>query len=285
MPRSIFLGGVGNVTIVGRNTEQTDRWKQPLSSDDPSEQHFATTTDASDIPPFTLRMLLIWVAICGVLFEFWRQTGSLPRDLLWQCLIGLQLVVWSAGLSGLGLRIWWWKQERKVPWQPGHWLLCLVGGIGLAAILSKIAELLFWRFDPFPGPTGLWIQENFDQIFLLAVLLAMWGIILFAPMRHIWTLAIFPEAILRLFSFGLGIYYDMAAAIPFRSGSTWEVVLLWSYGIISTICPLPILIIALWDGVMNDQPRDWMHWAGVATWIALLLQPYVMTIFVALAGQ
>ncbi|WP_147274195.1 hypothetical protein [Bremerella cremea] len=237
------------------------------------------------MPPFTLRMLLVWVAICAVLIEFWRQGNSRSEDLAWDSLVGIKLVIWSAGLSGLGLRIWWWKQGRNIPWQPGHWLLCLVGCVGLSPILSKLVLEIFWRIDPYPNPVGLLIQQSFPYVFLLAAVLAIWGVIFFAPMRHVWTLALFPEAITRSLSLVLELYFAIFQPLLIPSGSTTYTVVIWGYGIISTISPLPILILALWDGVMNEQPRDWMHWAGVAAWSLLMLYPYLAAVVLLLGIQ
>lgn len=236
------------------------------------------------MPPFTLRMLLVWVGICAVLLEFWRQSDSLPRDLPWQSLLGIQLILWSAGLSGLGMRLWWWKQGRNIPWQPGHWLLCLVGCIGLSAILTKLVQLLFWRVDPFPNEIGLWIQTNIPLAISSATSLVMWGVVFFAPMRHVWRLAILPDAILRAFSWGMTVFSGFAALLMDPNQSMAKFVLFSSYVSISTIRPLPILILALWDGVMNQRPRDWMHWAGVAAWSLLMLFPFLTALVVTLTG-
>lgn len=249
-----------------------------LNSEDQEENPIAAAIESDRIPPFTLLMLLAWVAICAVLFEFWRQTGLMGREVLWQSLMGMQLATWSAGLSGLGLRVWWWQQGRSIPWQPGHWLLCLVGCVGLVPILTKLLQLLFWQLDPFPASTGLWIQENVRLFLSVASILAIWGVVWFASLPRVWAIVVLPEAITRSFSLAMQIYVVFNGTSQFPFGSDVTMALTWILGVIALAGPLLILIVPLWDVFISKQERDWMHWTGVAAWGLLILQPYLMTI-------
>ena len=245
--------------------------------------------DTENIPRFSLQMLLAWVAITAGLFEFWRQTH--PRfadqelsalELIMLGLTTTRLTVWSLGLCGLGLRIWWWKHDRKIPWQPGHWLLCLAGCLGLLEILPVLCEAAFWRIDPFPSPTGFWIQTNLHYLFSIAALVIVWGTVIFAPMRKAWRLAILPFALVRTFDFASRAALSLfGIMIDPRMGGV-VTVLLWTWGILSLISPIPIVVLAIRDIAKKTPQRDWMHWVGVAAWILLVLTPVVANLLVPL---
>lgn len=247
------------------------------------------SSELESVPRFSLQMLLAWVAITSALFEFWRQThsdfGGREMSTLGLLMLGLtttRLTVWSLGLCGLGFRVWWWKHERKIPWQPGHWLLCLVGCLGLLEILSVLSEAFLWRVDPFPGPKGLWIQANFHFLFSIAAVVVMWGVVISAPLRKAWRLAILPLALQRMIGLGfeislalLGLMFD-----PMAGGV--GTVLLWTSGIMGMISPLPIIFLAIWDIAQKTTQRDWMHWVGVAAWLLLVLPNLLANLLVPL---
>ncbi|PQO46317.1 hypothetical protein [Blastopirellula marina] len=235
------------------------------------------SSQVESVPRFSLQMLLAWVAITAGLFEFWRETH--PRlDNQVGLMLGLttiRLTVWSLGLCGLGFRVWWWKHERKIPWQPGHWLLCLAGCLGLLEILSVLSDAAFWRVDPFPGPTGFWIQTNFHYLFSIGALVVVWGVVIFAPMGKAWRLAILPLALQRTLGLGFQVAFSMFGIIINPSTGSVATILLWTHGILSLISPIPIMFLAIRDVATKTPQRDWMHWVGVAAWILLVLSPVV----------
>lgn len=229
-------------------------------------------------PPLTLVYLLVWAALCAGMFELARQDERFSDHMVSDVYWGVTIAVYAAGILGMALRIGWWWQGRLIAWQPGHWLLCLTGVLGILHVLIVEIRDLILHYDPVP--TGLlYVIEAYYAYGLMGVaVLALVVAMIATPVHWGWRLTILPKAVRQTASLGLAL---LSAA---GSHGTLNMAIVIVSGWIFLISPLPILAVTFWDAAQNARKRDWLHWAGCACWTMIFMTEVLLNLAYMVAG-
>ncbi len=203
----------------------------------------------------------MFIAVTGA-----PDTGSdaATTELIANIYFIVTLSIFTSGATGLFLfaRRWW----RGVPtdFQPGHWLLCLIGVMYPVILFSLLCQHFVFT-ERHTRPIGLAVL----QILLLWAYLTAGFLI---PVRKWWRLALIPQMliIVSMIILILTTKFDEQMAL-FLFEMVKPMLLVFDIVV--------LLVLLSWDTWTRNGPRDWLHWWGVG--IALMTSPTVLLLDVA----
>ncbi|WP_146118679.1 hypothetical protein [Blastopirellula marina] len=225
----------------------------------------------------SLRDLFVWTFLCGLMIA--AERFSTP----WLDPNEIHFARWAAQMInalslGTGLfALYRFSQQPKDatsnPWQPGHWLLCLVGVLAPWYLLKVAWDYHYFWFQT-PGPL-----EEFRSYFLVNGCLAItaWivllGVGLLLPVRpRYWWLILFRFTVY----FAMIIYAEIWTAFDatFPGLSLLLRWFPWNY-------PLGLaylIVLSTLDAWQNGRHRDAVHWIGIVTMGAWFLPKVISVI-------
>lgn len=240
---------------------------------------------ASDPPPqtqdvrsqLTLLDIMIGVSIAAVTCGFWLQTSP-PQVPTAQIVFMIPtLIIYVLGgtaLFSFGRR---YLLKQTIDFQPGHWLLCLMG---VSFVIQSSAHLLRLAFFPSESmslsanePHILLFFIGQHVLFLVCYLMA--GFLL--PVRPVWRVTLVDPVLQSLLILLLFASMLMQNQFYLLNGS-------YSYAnvAINLLGIFIILGIAVWDRATTHDHRDWLHWLGVVAmliWNLPMLVLHVVNLF------
>lgn len=222
------------------------------------DQDFTSAVDAPR-SQLTLLDIMVGVTIAAVTCGFWLQNSQPQNQMIQVVLMVPMLVIFVLGgtvLFSFGRRYF---LKQPIDFQPGHWLLCLMG---VAFVNQSIAQLVRVLVI---SPNEMISTDNQNAImlfflgqhvvFLVSFLIA--GIVM--PVRAAWRLILVPTALQNMLAICLFVgvllghqWFSLSGIYPYAN------VAIHLMGIII----LPILV--TWDYATTNGQRDWLHWLGVA---------------------
>lgn len=223
-----------------------------------------------DIEPQPIRLrladLFVWMTAAAVMLGLWSRIwvdeyGQVANT--FSILISVpEIIAYVNGATGIWLfgRRWW--RREWIAFQPGHWLLCLVGVMSLFYLVSLGIYLLGWNggltiYAPYSTSWNIgFILEMTRQAVGLFVLIAM---SMMVPVRRGWRWTIVP--FLASESLGLLAYWMLS----FQWGTDWVLAYLSLPPWLTILNLVLLIVIATWDARTAPSRRDWLHWTGVAT--------------------
>ncbi len=226
------------------------------------DQELAPDNSSPDLngrSQLTLLDIMVGVAIAAVTCSFWLQASREENQIIQIVYMVPTLLVFVLGgtaLFSFGRRYW---LQKPIDFQPGHWLLCL---IGVAFVVQSLGHLV--RTIGF-GSESHTVTEDQSSVILLfliqhLVLLASFllaGILM--PVRPAWRLALVTpilQSLLAMLLFGSVLLQEswfMLNSIYSLANVANNVL-----GIIAIVC------LAVWDQVTTQHRRDWLHWLGIS---------------------
>lgn len=205
--------------------------------------------------------LIVWVTCCGLFcgLRFWRDDPDLPERVRTAQLIFFvsHLLVYPIGIAALVHFARRWLTRQPIDFQPGHWLLCLIGTMGFYYLLSSPTIMIVSWLEEVNGvdtfPYRNWMM-GLSQFLYIGVYLAA-GFLM--PVAAIWRLALIPKSLVCLIV-GITIL-GITLGVNFHQ-----------YGVFTWMQPLLlgsemilITLLAIVDTVKCPRPRDGLHWLGV----------------------
>ncbi|MFN3150755.1 hypothetical protein [Bremerella sp.] len=226
---------------------------------------------ASDSPPqaqavrsqLSLLDIMVGVAIAAVTCGFWLQTSQPQMPTAQIVFMIPTLIIYVLGgttLFSFGRR---YLLKQTIDFQPGHWLLCLMG---VSFVIQSSAHLLRLAFFP---SEFMSLSDNEQPIllffigqhvlFLVCYLVA--GFLL--PVRPAWRLTLVTPVLQSLLI--LLLFANMLMQNP-----SYLINGIYSYAnvAINLLGIFIILGVAVWDRATTHDHRDWLHWLGV---VAILI--------------
>ncbi len=213
--------------------------------------------------------LVLWMTICGVMsllrIQLTPPSGSASQQAFGLTYFGMEMACFSTGVTALIVfgRRWW--HGLKTDFQPGHWLLCLLGIIGLNWFMGEVVRLtitpwLHWQ-DFVSGSSSFLLIEGAIQLtfFLVTYLVAAYCM----PVRSVWRITIYPRVVENVL-----LLATVLADIVGTGAMVYRVFDLWKGPLLMADLVL-LIAIATWDFRTTNDRRDWLHWWGVIT--AMLL--------------
>ncbi|MBA2117466.1 hypothetical protein [Bremerella alba] len=174
------------------------------------------------------------------------------------------LLIFASGGTGLFLfaRRWWngWSTD----FQPGHWLLCLIGVMYSVIMTSLLFQQVVFG-SAIENLRMKWLSMAVFQVLHLWAYLTA-GFLL--PVRSWWRIALIPQTLIILAMLGL--------VISLNSGNE-QIALFWFERTKPFLLILDIVVLltlVVWDTWTAGQRRDWIHWWGVT--VAVMMSPAVL---------
>lgn len=227
----------------------------------------------------SLRDLFIGTAAIAVVLWLNRWVNS-PSSFSLSMVVSLTISLTQAtGVWACWYFAWrWW---RKVPtdFQPGHWLLCLLGFLFvLLAIEQRLQSWLFVSFDTVTEEVLTTMSYPFLVVVLRHLLFLAVGLIL--PVRWPWRILLLsPLLEMVAFSFLFYAMHSMAStpSLPAHLHLTFTMrsaELATQVG--AGLSVLLLIALTIWDRWTAPTSRDWLHWVGcVVTFLYYTLMLFV----------
>lgn len=228
-----------------------------FASDEPSTVEMPRTQ-------LTVLDIMVGVTIAAVTCGIWLQFSQ-PENQMFQVLLMVPtLIIFVLGgtaLFSFGRR---YVLKQPIDFQPGHWLLCL---IGVTFVTQSITHIIrFILFNPHVNLSSVDDQQPMmllflvqHVVFLVCFLLA--GFIM--PVRPAWRLNLVPPALQNILTIGffVGLFQDQQwhlfnALFPYFNVA------------INLMGIFLLLVLATWDYASTRDRRDWLHWLGI---VAMLI--------------
>lgn len=234
---------------------------------DPSPTHQVVQSQ------LTLLDIMVGVAIAAVTCGSWLQTSPPQMPLVQVVFMVPTLIIFVLGgmaLFSFGRR---YLLKQPIDFQPGHWLLCL---IGMTFVIQSSTHLLRLAF--FNSGTVV-LSDNQNPVLFLFIAQHILFLICYVvagsvmPVRPAWRLSlIFPilQTVLVILLFlsmllenqwyflnGIYTYVDVA---------------------VNVLGMFIILGLAVWDRATTNDHRDWLHWLGVAAMLIWSLPTLILQI-------
>ncbi|PQO33001.1 hypothetical protein [Blastopirellula marina] len=229
----------------------------------------------------SLRDLFIGTAAIAVVLWLNRWVNS-PRSLSLSMFVSLTISLTQAtGVWACCYFAWrWW---RKVPtdFQPGHWLLCLLGFLFvLLAIEQRLQSWLFVSFDTVTEEVLTTMSYPFLVVVLRHLLFLAVGLIL--PVRWPWRfLLLSPLLEMAATAYLFYALQSMTASSSLpeisRFASTMRSAEL-AMQVGAGLSVLLLIALAIWDRWTAPTSRDWLHWIGCV----MMFLYFTLTLFVRL---
>lgn len=234
---------------------------------------------ATAIPRLSIVHIMLW-ALCTALYLAWRRMleslvsfpeVDVPELPTGQFIVNyasaaLRAGAWGAVLTGALVLI---RRRLRVgsplAFQPGHWLL-----IGYALLIVTHMPLDLFATLSLPselasgkgGATPNWVNDSqlfrfFSWSVSLTVPLTVYGLAFRRNVSPWWKMifgALAVMGILQPISFHLGLYFVLRLQLT-----------QWLH---SVVLPIGIIAVCLWETALGRR-RDWLHWSGVVTYIAI----------------
>lgn len=174
----------------------------------------------------------------------------------------------AAGIVGLALFGRWWWRGQTIAWQPGHWLLGVVGLLGVVYVATRLVMLGLQNLqaDLSIGSDAVSVfVSTFHSTAKLTTLIAA-----LVCARLAWPWRVVPLLmLLHVAAMSVSGY-----AMQFFGASLWDPYLMWAYSITWCAALLTLTALAVRDAAQR-RSRDWMHWAGVVAWAMLYVPELV----------
>lgn len=208
---------------------------------------------------FTILDIMVGVTIAAVTCGFWLQTSQPQMPMIQVVFMIPALINFVLGgttLFSFGRR---YLLKQPIDFQPGHWLLCL---IGVSFIIQSIANLL--RAVLFSREESIVLDDQSPMMFLILgqqlvflVCFLVAGILM--PVRPAWRLALVTpilQSVLVMLLFGSMLLQDQWYSLND----------IYSYAnvVINILGIFVVVVLAVWDQATTHDRRDWLHWLGVA---------------------
>lgn len=245
----------------------------------PAEADPVAAETATAIPRLSIVHLMLW-ALCTALYLAWRRLlGSLvqfpevdiPALPTGQLIVNyasaaLRAGAWGAVLTGaLVLMRRRLRVGSPLAFQPGHWLLIGYAlltvthmPLDLFATLSLPSELASGKGVAIPnGINDSQLFRVFSRSVPLVVSLAVYGLAFRRNVSPWWKTvfgALAVAGVLQPIIFHLGLYFILPLQLP-----------QWLH---SVMLPIGIIAVCLWETALGRR-RDWLHWSGVAAYVAI----------------
>ncbi|RCS52658.1 hypothetical protein DTL42_07405 [Bremerella cremea] len=210
----------------------------------------------------SLRDLFVWTFLCGLMIG--AERFSTP----WLEPSEIHFALWAAQMIkalclGTGLFAFYRfsrqpKEAMFSTWQPGHWLLCLIGVLAPWHLLNVAWDYHYYCFQT-PAPFGEFqIYFVVSGCLTITAWIALLGVGLLLPVRpRYWWIMLFRFTVFL----GMIIYAQIWTA--FDSTFPGLSLLLrwfpWNY-------PLGLaylIVLSILDGWQNGRHRDAVHWIGI----------------------
>ncbi|GAA4431126.1 hypothetical protein [Bremerella cremea] len=236
---------------VSMADDQQDDWQMEEAAPQPVKR------EEDDRARITLIDIMACVTIGAVNAALWLQDfadSNLPSlYVVVECCL---FISFTLGVTGLFLFARRWFQGKKTDFQPGHWILCLVGSaLVLQTVMSLIRRVFreALEFD-IDGVNTLLLLILAVQV-MVEVLLSI-GVGILLPVRRHWrwwlVFVVLAGCIqvLVLFSYILQLYNYS----PIFSSLSFA----------NTIVAIGVLVgLAIWDYATKEGPRNELHWVGI----------------------
>ncbi|QDU78220.1 hypothetical protein Pan97_53040 [Bremerella volcania] len=227
------------------------------------EDHDFASVEEASLPAaqsqLTLLDIMVGVTVAAVTCGFWFQMSQSQMPMFQFAMMVPTLIIFVLGGTALFSFSRRYFLKQPIDFQPGHWLLCLMG---VTFVIQSTAHLLRWAVitsDDFTvsidqhGVMLFFLGQH--AVFLIGFLLA--GILL--PVRPAWRLALVApvlQNLLTILLFGnllLENQWYLFSAIYSYANLTFNLL-----GIFT------VLALTAWDRATTHDRRDWLHWLGVA---------------------
>ncbi|MBA2117465.1 hypothetical protein [Bremerella alba] len=163
-------------------------------------------------------------------------------------------------------------REKSEPFQPGHWLLILLGVSAPFYVLSNITQVILF-YDGF-ADTESYLRVNTVAIIFWQIV--EWGLVLLLaftlPVRGGW------RVLLVVYFFGTVIFLAELVSLHFQlhvAAETWYGYLSTWYFVLSAVL---LVGLAIWDVATTTQRRDWLHWVGSTNELVFFTPTFVFWI-------
>ncbi|MGO8690847.1 MAG: hypothetical protein ACLQLG_14590 [Thermoguttaceae bacterium] len=226
-------------------------------------------------PRLSILHLLLWTTVAAVLFKFNMAVAAVvlramagmhgkmvATSIVNRVIAPTRVIMYAAGLVGLGILIVSKIRGRRGRLQPGHWMLAVEASLYAGVRVPEVALLLtsmVHQGAPFRFQS--WYMY-FTWIPLVAACLCRAGFYFWASHRTTdgrrWTALFACLAV-------LAVIVALWPAVP------WVLVTGGRFGMLRLVARLPIpvnavlcstlLVVILLD---VRVPRDWLHWLGIA---------------------
>jgi len=216
---------------------------------------FSNADSPPEKPPHKERLsvglLLLWTAVTAALLGFHRAT-SYPTNgelgIIPQLMAFVQTPLVAVGLTAWVLLLWrWFTDGPRFPSQPGHWLLLLLGFVGVASFALRALILI--------SLTGLRGSGVYIGIHVLteASSLVLYAVAIHTTQGRWRTLFCLGAA-----NTALHLMMSLFSTLDFRVmqwAAVVRLLLAWAFG-------LSLFALAISD-LRQGVRRDTLHWSAV----------------------
>lgn len=235
-------------------------------SDSQSAKVAISLCQEADVRPFAIVDVMLFLLFTSLLLAFttyvetFKPEFAYPTKVVdsvlqisWCCLNAACLALLSILATRRFLKGFWCPH-------PGHWLILGLGAIAASTVLSESLYLFGSDLRGFPSLRAVDVMVR-----IIGWLVAIGLCFLFARNQrrkivHHWNLCIWMFILCAM----LGIVVELCGFLGFWN----RVAASWSQGIFLFIAALVAIVCAMRD-MSYEIDRDWIHWAGVAAFVAV----------------
>ena len=226
-------------------------------------------SDAVRMPRLTVRHLMLW-ALCTAVYLMAFKAVNYDLGRVYATFLAIQAPITGAELVGVIVLVYA-RVRGGSPMlrHPGHWLLL---GEAIGAMAALASWSLDFRYPPlwFSSPLGLWFASPNHLIV---------GVIEQLPLVA-WAIAFRRTKTLRWKLLFLGItawgaWWILGWVQPAHNGQFWFSWFFWPHPLWESPLRGWAVVAVLLD-LVHHQRRDWLHWTGVATYVAGALPELVI---------
>ncbi|PQO31158.1 hypothetical protein C5Y96_12460 [Blastopirellula marina] len=217
----------------------------------------ASTVD-SPRSQFTLLDIMVGVTIAAVTCGVWLQYAQPQIQMIQIVLMVPTLIVFVLGgttLFSFGRR---YVLKQPIDFQPGHWLLCLMG---VTFVVQSTTHVL--RLAIIPSHEVV-ISDDQQAVMLFFLGQHVISLVCFLiagfviPVRPAWRLMLAPLVLQNLLT--IWLFAGMLLGNQWRMfGALYPYVNL----AIHVMGIFTLLLLATWDYASTRDRRDWLHWLGI----------------------
>ncbi len=228
----------------------------------------------SDQPKLGIRHLLLWGFATAVVMSALSTIRLLNGEPVHSRTYLYEIVGGSAyglALAGIILGLNRWKRGLSLIIHPGHLLLYLAG---IVMILDLGLTMGWSLWGQAHGRTMAHYFPHRQFVAYSASVAVLILVLVRVRWRRIWYL---PIAALLLLSLAQVFVSAIILVDSWRSFAVQHPWLIsyYTFPVLASFCAATLLIVAVIDAVHEGRKRDWIHWVGVAAFLAMAA-PYII---------
>ncbi|WP_147274194.1 hypothetical protein [Bremerella cremea] len=217
--------------------------------------------------PIQLSLLDLFAATAAIAVVLWlNRLGNSSSSLSLSTFIALTTSLTQAtGMWACWYFAWRWWRKVPIDFQPGHWLLCLLGILFVLLVIDRrLQSWLFVSFDTVTEDVLTTMSYLFLVVALRHLLFLAAGLIL--PVRWPWRILLlspFLEMVAFLFLFYAMHSMASTPSLPPHLRLSFTMRSADLAGQVGTSLRVLLLIgLTIWDRLTTPTTRDWLHWVG-----------------------